>query len=426
MDDAGTVSELDLLGAIELARVLNARAGRILVHGLFVPYSFPHDVRNYACGSTPLCNAVNRLVESGVVVVVPSGNRGYVNAETVEGLQELATLMSITDPGNAERAITVGATHRLLPQLYGASFFSSRGPTLDGRNKPDLLAPGERILSADVAKAADSGRARGRKPRRATRRSATYMPRDGTSMAAAHVMGAVAALLSARPDLIGHPEAVKDLLLSTATDLGRPHWFQGRGLVNLSRALGDASASDKTVPIQDAGKLMTASSTDPVVADPQARKSPAVASARGKRFAVAFSFPGEDRAYVYQVVRALREASELNRSQIFYDKFYEGELSRPNVDVYFLDIYGNQSELVVVFLSANYESKEWCGGLEWRAIRDLIKRKEGHAVMPVRLDDTPIPGLLSIDGYVSAKKREPDQIADLILDRLQANRSLGT
>jgi hypothetical protein len=46
--------------------------------------------------------------------------------------------------------------------------------------------------------------------------------------------------------------------------------------------------------------------------------------------------------------------------------------------------------------------------------------------MPVRLDDTPIPGLLSIDGYVSAKKREPDQIADLILDRLQANWSLGT
>ena len=52
---------------------------------------------------------------------------------------------SITDPGNADGVITVGATHRYWPHTYGVSFFSSRGPTGDGRLKPDLVAPGERI-----------------------------------------------------------------------------------------------------------------------------------------------------------------------------------------------------------------------------------------------------------------------------------------
>jgi len=78
----------------------------------------------------------------------------------------------------------------------------------------------------------------------------------------------------------------------------------------------------------------------------------------------------------------------------------------------------------VVFLSEDYDKKEW-PGLEWRAVRELIKTKAGYAVMPVRFDDTHIPGLLSIDGYISTKRREPEQIADLILERLRANRSQG-
>ena len=51
------------------------------------------------------------------------------------------------DPGNADSVITVGATHRYMPHTYGVSYFSSKGPTGDGRIKPDLVAPGERITS---------------------------------------------------------------------------------------------------------------------------------------------------------------------------------------------------------------------------------------------------------------------------------------
>ena len=83
--------------------------------------------------------------ESGVVVVAAAGNRGYQKFETKDGLYESYAAFSVTDPGNAEDVITVGATHGNWPHTYGVSFFSSRGPTGDGRLKPDLVAPGERI-----------------------------------------------------------------------------------------------------------------------------------------------------------------------------------------------------------------------------------------------------------------------------------------
>ena len=80
-----------------------------------------------------------------MVVVAAAGNFGYQRFQTSDGLFESYSTVSITDPGNADDVITVGATHRFRPLTYGVSFFSSRGPTGDGRSKPDLVAPGEKI-----------------------------------------------------------------------------------------------------------------------------------------------------------------------------------------------------------------------------------------------------------------------------------------
>ena len=55
--------------------------------------------------------------------------------------------LSIGDPANLDEAIAVGSVNKTNPHTYGISYFSSRGPTADGRQKPDLVAPGERILS---------------------------------------------------------------------------------------------------------------------------------------------------------------------------------------------------------------------------------------------------------------------------------------
>ena len=70
-------------------------------------------------------------------VVVSAGNGGYPSLIEASGkTQAHYTDMSITDPGNADLAITVGSTHRDMPHTYGVSYFSSRGPTGDGRLKP--------------------------------------------------------------------------------------------------------------------------------------------------------------------------------------------------------------------------------------------------------------------------------------------------
>jgi subtilisin family serine protease len=140
--------------------------------------------------------------------------------------------MTINDPGNAERAITVGSTHRDAPHTYGVSFFSSKGPTGDGRCKPDLVAPGERITSC-----AAGGRLRAVAGSADTSATAVYVEDSGTSMAAPHVSGAAAALLSVRREFIGDPDKVKEILLDSAISLGRSTDFQGRGLLDLMRAL---------------------------------------------------------------------------------------------------------------------------------------------------------------------------------------------
>ena len=136
------------------------------------------------------------------------------------------------------------------------------------------------------------------------------------------------------------------------------------------------------------------------------------------RFKIALSFPGEHRSFVEKVAALL--ADRVGRYQVLYDRYYEAEFARTDLDTYLQRLYHDESELIAVFLCADYERKQWCG-LEWRAVRDLIKQRQAATVMPLRFDETEIPGLFSIDGYVWVGGRSPQEIADLILQRMESN-----
>lgn len=216
-DDGGAGDEFVILAALQFVRWLNVNSPTPVVHGVNLSLSLDHEVGSFACGRTPVCDECERLIGSGTIVVAAAGNEGRAFVSMASGVTEGYREMSITDPGNAGGVITVGATHRHQPHTYGVSYFSSRGPTGDGRCKPDLVAPGEKITGPVPGGGLKS--------------------LDGTSMAAPHVSGAAALILARHPELIGRPAEIKRVLCSTATDLGRERYFQGSGVVDALRAI---------------------------------------------------------------------------------------------------------------------------------------------------------------------------------------------
>ena len=267
LGDDGKGRSSNLIAAISYIQDVNGHGRDIKIHGVNMSVGYDFDPEWFACGQSPLCVEVNRLVKSGVVVVVAAGNTGYgYTVSQDRGTVASGLALTINDPGNAELAITVGSTHRTAPHTYGVSYFSSKGPTGDGRRKPDLVAPGEKIIScatgnllAKVQAKLQAAAAAPPQPAPApvvpppsptpaptavpapapppAMTTCDYTEDSGTSMAAPHVSGAIAAFLSVRGEFVGRAEEVKDIFLSSATDLKRDPYFQGHGLIDLMRAI---------------------------------------------------------------------------------------------------------------------------------------------------------------------------------------------
>jgi subtilisin family serine protease len=235
LDANGDAASSVVIAALAQIRAFNVDRRQLLIHGVNLSIGCDWYPDDFTAGQSPLCRELDKLVGTGVVAVVAAGNAG---AETLTGRSVHGSLFTITDPGNAIGAITVGSTHRSQPHTHGVTFTSSKGPTLDGRLKPDLIAPGEQITSA-----ATGALINGIAPLQShVAGIARYVEDSGTSVAAAHVSGAIAALLSAQPEYIGQPEEVKRLFMSNATSLGRHEFLQGAGLIDLMRVLSSVSS----------------------------------------------------------------------------------------------------------------------------------------------------------------------------------------
>jgi serine protease AprX len=218
---SGPVS--NIIRALEYLRQLNEVGHARKIDGVNISLGYDFDPKWYGCGHSPLCQEVTRAVRAGLIIVISAGNSGYGVTTLDNGAQvPIWNDLSIADPANTDEAISVGSCHKSSPHTYGISYFSSKGPTGDGRMKPDLVAPGEKIISCALYKQGDQ---------------ATYKEDSGTSMAAPHVSGAIAAFLSIRREFRGEPRLVKEIFLKSAMDLGRDRSFQGSGLVDLMKAL---------------------------------------------------------------------------------------------------------------------------------------------------------------------------------------------
>jgi hypothetical protein len=138
----------------------------------------------------------------------------------------------------------------------------------------------------------------------------------------------------------------------------------------------------------------------------------------GARFAVGFSYAGEDRALLAPVAEEL--ARPFGRQRVLFDRFHEAELARPDLDVYLPRLYRDETELIVVLLSPDYPRKRWCG-LEFRWIRQLILSPAQERIMLLRVGD---PGDLSElgivagDGFLDVSARPAAEISARILERM--------
>ena len=186
LDDNGSGPESGIISGIEWCVAIGAD-----FISMSLGTSTPSD------GDDALSQAVDAASNDGVPVLVAAGNSGD-------------DLYSVGSPGAAREAITIGAEADSFAGRRLASF-SSRGPTLDGRMKPDVTAPGMAITSADAG--TTSG----------------YVAMSGTSMATPVAAGAVALALQVDPSLT--PAQIKSTLHSTAHDFGPtgadPDWGWG-------------------------------------------------------------------------------------------------------------------------------------------------------------------------------------------------------
>jgi len=226
LGDNGNGDDAWIIKALDHIFTTNERAGNLVIHGVNLSLGGSFDQSVYACGHSPLCRELKRLWRQGVVVVLAAGNEGFAVLQTLDGTIDANMDWSIGDPANLEEAIAVGSVHKESPHTFGISYFSSRGPTADGRQKPDVVAPGERVLSC---------RNKPKKP--ASVVDDLYVEMSGTSMAAPHVSGVAAAFLSVRREFIGEPDRVKRILMENCTDLKRIRSQQGAGMVNLTKMM---------------------------------------------------------------------------------------------------------------------------------------------------------------------------------------------
>ncbi|MET8331596.1 S8 family serine peptidase [Streptomyces sp. NPDC005181] len=162
-------------------------------------------------GTDPLSQAVNRLSEeTGALFVIAAGNSGPAP-------------YSVSAPGAADAALTVGAVNGPGKGVDQLASFSSRGPRKgDNAIKPDLTAPGVNVLAARSQYAPEG--------------EGAYQTMSGTSMATPHVAGAAALLAAEHPDWTG--QQLKDALVSTVSSTERYSPFAaGNGRLDVAAAV---------------------------------------------------------------------------------------------------------------------------------------------------------------------------------------------
>lgn len=128
---------------------------------------------------------------------------------------------------------------------------------------------------------------------------------------------------------------------------------------------------------------------------------------------VTLSFAGEDRLYVEEVANYLRELGV----KVFYDKYFEADLWGKNLYTHLDEIYQNTSKFCIIFISRFYREKVWTNH-ERESAQARAFRQKGEYILPVKFDDTEIPGIRPTIGYIDGRKNNPLDLSQILLTKL--------
>jgi hypothetical protein len=128
---------------------------------------------------------------------------------------------------------------------------------------------------------------------------------------------------------------------------------------------------------------------------------------------VALSFAGEDRAYVDKVAAILHALGV----RVFYDKYETTDLWGKDLFTHLDDVYRKRSKYCVMFISAYYAAKLWTSH-ERQSAQARAFESAGEYVLPVRFDDTEIPGVRPTTGYLDLREMSPDELARALLQKV--------
>jgi hypothetical protein len=134
------------------------------------------------------------------------------------------------------------------------------------------------------------------------------------------------------------------------------------------------------------------------------------------QFQIALSFSGTFRDRVKEIAQGLTEI--LGDYTIFYDFLYRGHLAQADHDLLLQKIYKENCELIVVFLSQDYGTRDWCK-IEFRAIRELMNTGHNDKIMFLKFEPCEIPGLFQHDGYFDIQGVASSEVIEQIIQRLR-------
>lgn len=131
---------------------------------------------------------------------------------------------------------------------------------------------------------------------------------------------------------------------------------------------------------------------------------------------VAISFAGTERAIAEQLASIVRDAG----FKVFYDDFYPEQLWGKDLPVFFDEIYRKQSRYCVIFISQEYNSRLWTNHERKSAQARAIETRGKEYILPIKVDESELPGLQPTIGYVSLKDYSIEKIAELLITKLKS------